>query len=89
VSLQTLEAERDQRHHDLGRALLRLKEAVMQCGAPPADRADETPEHRNARAAAKAYAERWELFCAATAAVEREIAEINASCARHPAGRGL
>lgn len=88
MSLHSLELEQAKRHLDLGRAMLRLKEAVMRCGPPPLDRANETPAHRTARAAAKAYAERWELFCAATAAVKREIAEINASVARHPAGRG-
>jgi hypothetical protein len=86
MRLQSLEAERDQRHTDLGRAMLRLKEAVIRCGPPPTDRTTETVEHRIARAAAKAYAERWELFCAATAAVEREIEDLNRCVARHPAG---
>ena len=86
-NLRALKAERDQRHADCATAFRNLVWTVKVSGPPPAQPADETWSHRAARAAAKAYAERWDLFRAADAAYEREVLELNRSVARHPAGR--
>ena len=89
MSLRSLETERSQRHADLRRAMTLLQAAVNRSGPPPKRPADETNAHREARAAARSYAERWDLFRAADAAYEREVLELNRSVARHPAGGAI
>jgi hypothetical protein len=66
--LLRLEAEVNERHRDYTKTFARLYTAVQRCGSPSKD---DSPLQRDARNAARALAERWELLQAAEHALAK------------------